>query len=268
MLGRSAGVMRWSSVGVLSGLVGLPLLGLALSAAPAHAQRPADDPQTSSVRGFVIDALTGARLEGARVQLEGGRGGTLTDSLGAFELAGVPIGVQLITIERYGFEGVEVSLRVGQEQADPIAVELDPKAVMLDGLSVVTDRLAEMDSRLRSRRRATATSTRAFDLESLTRSAATDMLEFLRFESLLGLSTCGGRMISSLCVFRRGRWIRPEVYIDEAPAIGGLDQLGTYRPSDLYLVEVYSSGLQIRAYTHNFMERMARRPVALIPIMW
>ena len=34
----------------------------------------------------------------------------------------------------------------------------------------------------------------------------------------------------------------------------------------LYLVEVYGRGLEVRAYTHQFMERMARKPVALLPV--
>jgi hypothetical protein len=58
------------------------------------------------------------------------------------------------------------------------------------------------------------------------------------------------------------------VYIDEALLVGGLLQLETYRPHELYLVEVYSSGSEIRAYTHHFVERMARTPQALIPIIW
>ena len=44
--------------------------------------------------------------------------------------------------------------------------------------------------------------------------------------------------------------------------------LAMYSPADLYLVEV-SPGGEIRAYTHNFMERMAGKTMALIPIeLW
>lgn len=39
-------------------------------------------------------------------------------------------------------------------------------------------------------------------------------------------------------------------------------------PLDIHLVEIYSRGLQVRVYTHAFMERMARRPIALFPAMW
>lgn len=255
---RAASMVSAASVAV--GLV-------AGAASPLAAQTPADDSTTAVVRGVVLDALTGARLDGARVRISDLRRGTLTDSAGAFVFDEVPIGGQLLTIEHYGFEGVDVSMRVF-EHTPPLQIELNPKPVMLEGLPVVTERLTRMESRLRTRRRATATSVRAVDLERLTRSPARDMVELLQFEAFVTLSPCSGRMMSSFCILRRGRWTQPAVYIDEAPAIGGLDQLATYRPSDLYLVEVYSGGLQIRAYTHGFMERMARRPMALIPIMW
>jgi hypothetical protein len=241
------------------------LLGLCLSAPPLAAQDRdvASDPVV--LRGVVRDALTGMPLPGARVQLLGRRGGTLTDSLGFFSLGNVGVGYQELTVEQYGFEGIVAELVVGPGML-PIALELDPRPVMLDGISVVSDRLQQMHERLRSRRRAVATATRAYELDRLTRSAAADMMEFLRLESGLNLTACGGRRISSLCLFRRGQWVEPRIFIDEVPAFGGMDQLASYRPHELYLVEVFGSGLQIRAYTHNFMERMARRPVALAPI--
>ncbi|MDX1646474.1 MAG: hypothetical protein R3304_04970 [Longimicrobiales bacterium] len=159
-----------------------------------------------------------------------------------------------------------VSLSVEPGVVDPLRVELTPLPVMLEGMEVVTDRLATMQTRLQRRRRATATSTRAFELERLTSSPSPDMLDFLQLESGLHTMRCGRGGMGGLCILRRGRWTRPRVYIDEVPAIGGMEQLTMYRPQEFYLVEVYASGLQIRAYTHNFMERMARQPVALSPI--
>ncbi len=250
-----------------AGWIVFTCLAVATPPIAVHGQDEPEEPGEAPLRGVILDALTGTRLEGARVQLVDVRGGTLTDSLGGFELPGVPVGIRTVTVDHYGFEGLEVVLRVTPDM-EPVVVELDPRPVMLEGFEVVTDRLAEMERRLRSRRRATATSIRAFDLERLTRSASGDMLEFLRFESMLHMSPCGRGGYADLCVLRRGRLSTPRVYIDEAPAVGGLDQLATYRPSELYLVEVYGRGLQIRAYTHNFMERMARRPMALIPIFW
>ena len=59
----------------------------------------------------------------------------------------------------------------------------------------------------------------------------------------------------------------PRVYIDEIWQPGGLDALERFPPSQLYMVEVYFSGSEIRGYTHDFMERAARKPRALIPVL-
>ena len=77
---------------------------------------------------------------------------------------------------------------------------------------------------------------------------------------------CAGLAMAVSCITRRGAARAPKVYIDEAPVIGGLDQLALYKPHELYLLEVYAGGSEIRAYTHQFMDRMARRTQALIPI--
>jgi hypothetical protein len=244
----------------------IALLAVGLSATALAAQDRADASDEVVLRGVVRDALSGAPLLGARVYLPGRRAGTLTDSLGFFSLDGVEVGYQELTVEQYGFDGIiaELAVRPGMM---PIALELNPKPVMLDGISVVSDRLQMMQARLESRRKSVATATRAFELERLMTSASLDLMEFLRFESGLRLTACGGRRISSLCLFRRGQWVEPRIFIDEVPAFGGMDQLASYRPHELYLIEVYGSGLEIRAYTHHFMERMARRPIALAPII-
>jgi hypothetical protein len=67
-------------------------------------------------------------------------------------------------------------------------------------------------------------------------------------------------------VLRRGSLAQPKVYIDEAPVIGGLSFLAMFKPYELYAVEVFSGGLEIRAYTHWYMERMAEEPRLLWPI--
>ena len=145
-----------------------------------------------------------------------------------------------------------------------IDLELSPLPVMLDGLTVVADRLKLMETRLRFRRRAVAVSSRAFEQERLLRSPATNMVHFLSLEASVSSVRCA--RTGTLCVVRRGQTVEPTVYIDEALLIGGLDFLTTYMPHELHLVEVYSQGLVIRAYTHQFMERMARHPIVLTPL--
>ena len=70
----------------------------------------------------------------------------------------------------------------------------------------------------------------------------------------------------SMCTFRRGRMTPVQVYIDETPTFGGLAELESYRPQELFLIEVYGGGSQIRIYTTRFMDRIARSGKLLNPI--
>lgn len=247
------------------------LFGSLLFAAPlsttVHAQERSD-PNVGRLRGTVVDALGGAPIGGALVVLEEDRA-VLTDSLGAFDLGEVASGGIGLTVRQYGYEILDVIATVPPGEELAIEVPLTPRAVLVDGLSVVMDRLELMERRLRSRRTAVASSVHAFEQERLVGSSARDLLEFIRTEGMLHMTACGRASWSGACVWRRGRPVEPRVFIDEVPLIGGLDYLTTYRPHELYLLEVYARGLEIRAYTHNFMERMAVKPVALFPIgLW
>lgn len=233
----------------------------------ASAQGSADKEGEAVFRGVVLDAATRNFVEGARVLLEGSRGGTLTDSLGAFEVV-TKLGSQRLTVEQYGYEAVVISVIVDGAPREPFEVALQPKPVMLDGVTVVAERLETMQRRLRSRRRAAAVSVRDFDLDRLMTSHSWDMEDFLRFEASVHIVSCARGSISSRCVLRRGSRSAPKIYVDEAPIVGGLDQLASYTPQEFFLVEVYAGGLVIRAYSHWFMERMARSPIALLPWEW
>lgn len=250
------------SVGSLAAtVVAITALGGPLLAMPAVAQS-ADE---VVLRGVVRDELTGTGLNGARLRFAELRRGTLSLEGGGFEFQDVPVGVHTLTVEHYGFQSMEATIDV-REGMSAFVLELSPNPVMLDGITVVGDRLALMETRLQSRRRAYPLTTRAFEQSELLRSPARDLLDFLNVETSLAPMACDRSRAGSWCILRRGRTIEPIVYIDEARVIGGLDQLSTYQPHDLYLVEVYSQGLEIRAYTHFFMERMAHRPMLLIPI--
>ena len=60
--------------------------------------------------------------------------------------------------------------------------------------------------------------------------------------------------------------VSPSVYIDEMPAARGLDALRNYPTTQIYALEVYSQGAEIRVYTYSFMQRMAANPEALIAL--
>jgi hypothetical protein len=68
------------------------------------------------------------------------------------------------------------------------------------------------------------------------------------------------------CIYSRGQAVRPEVYVDDRLAYGGLDELGGYGTSELHHVEIYGRGLMIRVYTKRYVNRIIRSGRRLEPI--
>ncbi len=243
------------------------------------------------LHGVVYDALTGTAVAGAAVYLERESRGALADSLGTFRFDDVAVGAQLVAAIQFGYEETAAPVEVPADGAF-VEIELTPQPILLDGVTAVVENISTMERRMRTRRRAVPYQARAFNQERLLRSASSNALEFLRSDTRYfpvpcpagmdifgagnstrslgwhGLSRLTGAM-STNCIIRRGRTISPKVYIDEVPAIGGLDVLESYPTAQIYALEVYSQGAEIRAYTYSFMQRMAERPMALIPIsLW
>ena len=272
---------------------GFLLLAMACLAFPASVN--AQETQPSSLRvplqGIVYDAFTGGAVAGAAVYLNGEGYGVLSDSAGVFRFADVFPGPQLIAAVQFGYEETAAPVEVPEEGAF-IEVELVPQPILLDGVTAVVDNISTMERRMQTRRRSAPYQARAFDQERLLRSASATALDFLRSETHYtpvpcpagtgifgtgsstrslgwhGISRLTGALSAS-CIIRRGRTISPKVYIDEVPAIGGLDELESYPTAQIYALEVFSQGAEIRAYTYNFMQRMAEKPMALIPLnLW
>ena len=243
-----------------------------LLATPLAAQRPLRDPDArTTLSGVVVDALRGDALPNSMVLLADEKRGMLTDSLGRFSFPDTQFGPQLLAVKQYGYEEVNLDLDL-LEGHGPVRVELRPRPIALEGFAVVADNLAAMYRQITNRRNAYGHSARAISQASLTASSARSVIDLLQTRGGLQLRQCGslragpGGSAAGQCVLRRGRSVLPRVYIDEVRIIGGLEFLAMFRPYELYLVEVYSSGLEVRAYTHWFVERRAERPLQLWPI--
>lgn len=207
--------------------------------------------------GAVVDARTGAGLPFARLTL-GERRARPADERGAFRLEDVRTGGYLLLVERLGYESLYVPLTVSGSM-EPLLLSLEPDSLLMAGMR-------EMRGRLDSRRNGYGFGpVRAYDEARLQRSAAFDALQFLSDDAFLRIEPCPPSRGGQSCVMVRGRPASVRVFIDEMPVPCGLSVLGTYRPEDLYMVEVYDNGQQIRAYTLEYMERTGRRPRTPIP---
>lgn len=238
-----------------------PAVLVALSALAVASPLPAQqvDEERAPLVGTVVDAERGTPLVGAFVYNTGPETGATTDRQGRFRLSDAVAAEGLtrvsLTVEVLGYRTLRWS---GQAEAGrPLQLRMTAKPLLLEGLDVVVDRFER-------RRRAVATPVRAFEREHLATAPHATVTDFIRARTGVMLRDCGGE----LCIRRRGRMVQPTVYIDEMRVLGGLDFLYGYHPSDLYMVEVYGRGLQIRAYTLQFMESAASRRLMPVPMIW
>ncbi len=235
---------------------------LLLLGAASHADRAsAQDAVTTDkveVRGRVLDASTGTPIHGAYVALAGQDWGVLSDDNGRFVLRVDRASSYAVVSESLGYERRELTVR--RPIPRQLTVRLDPSPIQLDGIQVMSDRF-------RARRMSASMSVRAFERSDLLDDPAQDVVEYLRNRMGRPLRECPFvTAFASMCTFRRGRLTPVQVYIDELPTLGGLAELENTMPQELYLVEVYGSGAQIRIYTTQFMTRMVRSGRLLNPL--
>jgi hypothetical protein len=234
---------------------------LVLLSAPGLLAQERDTPAVSGdFHGVVLDSESGHPVHGVEVYLPDRTIGYLTREDGRFRIPDIPAGALYVEVRRIGY--ADLDLRLDLEDSFPeVEIHLPPNPVVLEGFEVVVDRFER-------RRRSAPTSIRVVresELKTAPAMSAADMV----FERVATRATpCPAHFHQRWCVRVRGRPVVPVVYIDESPALGGVEQLATYRPQDFYMVEVYGSGRHVRAYTHHFMERAARNRLSPIPLFF
>jgi len=227
----------------------LLLLGTALS---VHAQ------ETVTLRGRVIDADTRRPIHGAIVLPLASTRGYVTDTLGRFTLEVPASGAYPLTAEQLGYAMADVVL-ASTAPIEFTTILLKPNPIALEGLSVLVDRFER-------RRRFYYGPIRVMDQAQLLRRPASSAYDVVR-SNLPMARPCVDDM-NELCTFRRGRREPVDICVDEVRAYGGAMELGLYGAGDLYMVEVYDMGREVRVYTRWFVENRLRSGRSLQPLSW
>ncbi len=212
-------------------------------------------PPGQVLTGRVLDAATGRPLFGAVVGLPDLGVEAQTDSVGRFVLHRVGAGTHKVYVSEIGYRDLLQRVELSRDGAD-LRVEPDP--VLLKGIAVLADRF-------RARREAAPYAAVAFDRETLLRSGAADMREFLSNVAGITLVPCPREPFATCALVNR-RPARTAVFVDERRAYGGIEELTSYLPSDLFLLEVYGEGRMVRAYTGWWFARSARKRLLPVPL--
>ena len=222
--------------------------------------------------GHVIDSWWGEPVEGAVVRLEetirrdGSRIFGVTDAEGRFRIAGVPPGPSRVSVSRMGYADIFQVLDIQAGQNTEVVII--PKPVVLEGIEVYVDRL---ESRLRG----LSYLTDRYVETELRASPDLNLAEFLDSRPGFEFVPCFEDQ-SGTGVFRQARNCvrlrgtvpqRPRIFIDDAPAFGGVPELASYPSAQIYRVEVIRGCGQIRVYTRTYVEGTVTSPRPLIPIL-
>lgn len=240
----------------------LPPLALLALALLTPALLPAQEHPAlrSVVLGYVVDQATGTPLPGVVVELPEEDRRAITDAEGRFVFMGVEPGQYRARVRHLGYQEHSDTWTV-PTGAMRLTIALGPAPVTLEGITVHG---YSFGAQLRDRRLKATVASQAIERDRLAITGARSGLEAVMEGALLNRTPCGigGRQI---CIWSRGRAIAPQVYIDDRQTY--LEELDTYPPRELYAIEVYGGGRQIRAYTLWWVESEGRRPQrALRPI--
>ena len=245
LLIRTIGFLSWGILSLSAGLA---------PPASGQEQQPVCSDGQAGIVGVVLDGSTDVAVAGAYVSVEESDWAWLTTDSGRFLLCEIGAGIHLVTVERLGYATHTVRVEA-DTSGNPVSLRVMPEPILLEGLAIVMDRFER-------RRRSAATVARAYDQDALASSGHWSVADFLDSRAGMFTAPCGvGR-----CIYYRGARVVPTVYLDEFPLLGGWAQLESMPTSQLYMVEVYSRGTHIRAYSHGFMQRAANTRLSPFPI--
>lgn len=212
-----------------------------------------------TVTGRVVDARTREPMAGVYVWLPSVEEGAVSDSAGEFRIPEIPTGPLLLQIEHTGY-GRQYLPVVATPPWHPMLVEMEPDLAVLAGLAA-----AERQLRIRRNRyRGVVKHFDATRLLSLGVETAWKVVQAFTFTNVVacqgsGLDSLTGMPLGAWCVQAGRQIVAPIVCIDDRLRLGGLDVLQDYRPHELAGLEMFGTlGTTIRAYTHGYMETMAR----------
>ncbi len=92
--------------------------------------------QTGTVAGMVVDATSGAPINGAQVGIEGTQRGGLTNAAGRFLILNVPAGEQVVRVTYIGYRTTEMTVNVSSGGAATADFRLEVSAVTMDEIVV------------------------------------------------------------------------------------------------------------------------------------
>ncbi len=175
--------------------------------------------QQGEVLGRVVDGQTRRPVQGAEVLLVGTSHHAMTDSLGVFRLAGLPVARYRLQVQHIGYGTQAIEVEVGTSVARPIQIAVTAAAIVLEPVTVEALTAGERRDRGAGYRRSIVTR------EDIERAQNTNLQfgELLRVAAPTVTIRRLERMGSPVCIELRtiramqSGCLSPAVYVDGVP---------------------------------------------------
>jgi len=251
---------RSMSVGVIgfhTGLLEPLLIAASLSSPIMISPLAAQDTVRVVVRGTVVDAETGAGVEGAMVFLPAGQSAE-AERDGAFLAVDVVSGVLVLQVEAFGYHRLRTVVDVTSES--PLRLELVPSPQPLEGIvAEVTKPEAELAAAMKQMAILTGRRVAEVSREQFAEWRPADPVQTIRYSAGIAFSGC------DLCIAYRGHTVPLKLILDDhrvAP-----DVLSSLSASDIQYAVVIPRCLVIQVYTVPYFRAIARRTWSLKPFI-
>lgn len=240
--------IRWTATTCAAALA-----AVMMAAAPAAAQ-------SATVRGQVVDTRSGQPVPHAAVYVNDTRTAVIANAQGRFEVKHVRAGTSAIWADAPGYS-MDLSLVEVPEGEAEVTLRMQSDPVRLATLQVTT-------SRFDRRANSYAGTVRVFRQEDLAGMWYSNVSQLLESRARVRPTRCHGVSTRGRlnCVFTRGTVAQSRLVIDEAPWLGGTDDLRDFQLADVARVEIFGGGREIRVYTRNFMDWASQRPFVPTPL--
>jgi hypothetical protein len=193
--------------------------------------------ESGAIRGFVLDAETGAGISSAEVSIRGTRYHAITGSSGEFVIDGLEQGEYLLEMEHLAYGRQTQSITLGSRNV-LVEARFSQEAIQLQGItvSVLQPRL-ENEGFYTRRRRHSATDATHLTGEELMQRDSTSLPWALRnvWSTELRMSSEKGPILQHRS---RGATCDMPIFLDGMLMLGFFN-LGSLRPSEILAVEVY-----------------------------
>jgi len=231
----------------------------------------AQDPATFTLAGEIVDAVNGAPVVAAVIKVPELRRFVFTNVSGRFAFTDFPEGTWDIQVEQLGYHTLEGSVTVAD--GNGLFLRLNPDPIELEGLRVVTrgERL------LHERRRRYPFRVTTISASTITAAADRDLAAIFRRHANAPLAMCPAEVDPWLamggCMYKRGDLKRINVYLDEAPLMGGMVELSQLDYREIHAMD-WLPGIwradnpELRVYTKRFIERLSTSNIHLAPFSW